>query len=180
MPMCREININFDCYDINENGTIISKYWNKQLNGCPDKDGYTFIKLKLKNGSYDQFRLHRVIWVYFNGEIPEGMQIDHIIPISNGGTNELSNLRLLTPKGNSNNPMSLKNMSNAQRGHHHIIPKNTPIISKQRFQRTVEGELVKVWPSAAEAGRNGYNECCINECCRGTQKTHKGYIWSYQ
>lgn len=64
MPMCREININFDCYDINENGTIISKYWNKQLNGCPDKDGY--------------------------------------------------------------------------------------------------------------------NEWCINECCKGTQKTHKGYIWSYQ
>lgn len=88
--MCREINIKFECYTINDDGTVFSKYWNKQLFGCFDKDGYTFIKMKLKNGKYDQFRLHRVIWVYFNGEIPDGLEIDHIIPLSNGGTNELS------------------------------------------------------------------------------------------
>lgn len=178
--MCRETNINFECYDIRENGTIFSKHWNKQLTGCLDRDGYTFIKLKLKNGSYDQFRLHRVIWAYFNGEIPDDKQIDHIIPISNGGTNELSNLRLATPKENSNNPTSLINMSNSQRGLHHNMPHNIPSLSKQRFQYTLEGELVKVWPSAKEAARNGYNDCCINACCNGTQQTHKGFIWSYQ
>lgn len=52
-------------------------------------------------------------WEYFNGKIPEGYEIDHIIPISNGGTNKLSNLRLVTPEENSNNPLTKKNISKA-------------------------------------------------------------------
>lgn len=53
--------------------------------------------------------LHRIIWKAFNGEIPEGMEIDHIIPLKNGGTNALSNLRLATHKDNCNNPISVEN-----------------------------------------------------------------------
>lgn len=177
--MCREINIDFNSYNIFENGSIFSKHWNKQLNGCFDKDGYTFIKLKLKNGKYGQFRLHRVIWVHFNGEIPEGYVIDHIIPINNGGTNELSNLRCVTPKDNSNNVFTRKNISNSLKGKSHQMPKNIPTISKQRFQYSLGGKLITIWPSAAEAARNGYNASCINHCCNGLAKTHKGYLWAY-
>jgi hypothetical protein len=42
--------------------------------------------------------------------------IDHIIPIKNGGTNKLSNLRVVTPKENQNNPKTLENMSKALKG----------------------------------------------------------------
>jgi hypothetical protein len=26
----------------------------------------------------------------------------------------------------------------------------------------------------------GYNAVCIGNVCRGTQKSHKGYIWKYE
>lgn len=47
------------------------------------------------------FRVHRVIWQMFNGDIPEGFVIDHID--QNKSNNKLSNLRMTTIKGNSHN-----------------------------------------------------------------------------
>lgn len=45
--------------------------------------------------------VHRVIWQMFNGEIPDGMQIDHID--GNPLNNKIENLRLATSKQNSLN-----------------------------------------------------------------------------
>lgn len=55
---------------------------------------YEHVKKKRKT-----WRAHRFIWIYFNGEIPEGLEIDHI---NNDKTdNRLENLRLFTPAQNS-------------------------------------------------------------------------------
>ena len=51
--------------------------------------------------------------------------------------------------------------------------------SKQVYQYTKEGELVKVWNSVNECGRNGYHKGAVWSCCNGRVKTHKGFIWSY-
>ena len=54
-----------------------------------------------RNGKYLRIRLdgkgylfHRIVWIYMNGEIPEGMNIDHIDndPLNN----RIDNLRLAT------------------------------------------------------------------------------------
>ena len=50
---------------------------------------------------------------------------------------------------------------------------------KQVYQYTLDGELVRVWESTAEAGRNGFHHGHISECCLGKLKTHGGYKWSY-
>ena len=44
----------------------------------------------------------------------------------------------------------------------------------------MQGNLIKEWSSVAEAGRNGYEAKNISACCLGKQKTHKGFIWSYE
>ena len=45
--------------------------------------------------------LHHLVWIMHNGAIPKGMYIDHIDrDITN---NKISNLRLVTPSGNSQN-----------------------------------------------------------------------------
>lgn len=65
-------------------------------------------------------RLHRLVWETFCGEIPEGMQIDHID--GNPANNKLDNLRLVTPKENSNNPNTiwkLQGENNGMFGCHH-------------------------------------------------------------
>lgn len=51
--------------------------------------------------------------------------------------------------------------------------------SKTVYQYTKEGELFKIWGSVGECARSGYNKGHIAACCRGEQKTHKGFIWSY-
>ena len=51
---------------------------------------------------------------------------------------------------------------------------------KQVFQYSLDGELVRVWESVNEAGRNGYAFQNISKCCNSKLKTHGGYRWSYQ
>ena len=50
---------------------------------------------------------------------------------------------------------------------------------KQVFQYSLDGELVRVWESLGEAGRNGYTFQSVSNCCLGNKNTHKGYRWSY-
>ena len=97
---------------VRDNGTIISRY-GKEI-GHKNKKGYSYLKLDGK-----QILKHRLIWEAFNGEIPEGMEIDHITPLSEGGSDELSNLRLVTSKENKNNPKTLEKykISNKNKPH---------------------------------------------------------------
>lgn len=76
----------------------------KELFGSTNATGYRTINY---NGKCNA--AHRLVWVAFNGEIPDKMEIDHIIPIKNGGTDELSNLKIASHKDNCNNPISVEN-----------------------------------------------------------------------
>lgn len=49
--------------------------------------------------------VHRLVWETFNGEIPDGYEIDHID--TNKENNELKNIRVCTSKENQNNPITL-------------------------------------------------------------------------
>jgi hypothetical protein len=61
---------------------------NNKLAGCIDKNsGYR--KISFKNKRYME---HSIIWIYFNGKIPEGYLIDHINCIRSD--NNIENLRL--------------------------------------------------------------------------------------
>lgn len=64
------------------------------------------------NGKNDY--MHRVIWEFVNGPIPEGMVVDHI----NGdrSDNRLVNLRLATPSQNAQNRQKSKNNSSGIKG----------------------------------------------------------------
>lgn len=101
--------INFEKYIINKDGSIISKHWNKNLTEMkPTGKDYIANRLVLKNGQKRWFFRHRVIWYYFNGEIPEGMEIDHIN--GNKQDNRLSNLRCVTHSENMNNPITVEKL----------------------------------------------------------------------
>lgn len=42
-----------------------------------------------------------------------------------------------------------------------------------------EGNIIKIFQSIAEVGRNGFSTCSVRACCIGKQKEHKGFIWKY-
>lgn len=58
--------------------------------------------------------------------------------------------------------------------------RNNPLLSKQVYQYTLNGELVNVYLSTAEAKRQNPTFTHISACCRGEIKQHKGYKWSYK
>ena len=64
-------------------------------------------------------------------------------------------------------------------GSEHHAMHNVEDKSKTVYQYTMDGELVKVWDSSNEGGRNGFNQARVCLCCVGKAKTHKGYKWSY-
>lgn len=74
-------------------------------------------------------------------------------------------------------------MSEAHKGTHHTEEAKQKIRegrSKQVYQYTLDGELIKIWPSTMEIQRElGYFNSNISRCCYGKRKTSNGYIWSY-
>lgn len=82
-------------YEYQPDGTLKNKLTGKIAGGAT-KEGYIRIRINSV-----EFRAHRIIWEMFNGEIPEGMLIDHINGIKDD--NRLENLRLATREQNNAN-----------------------------------------------------------------------------
>lgn len=59
--------------------------------------GYKKIRIYFER-KYRDFPVHQLVWVWFNGPVPYGYEIDHID--FDKTNNELRNLRLLTPLQN--------------------------------------------------------------------------------
>lgn len=77
--------------------------------GCVLSNGYRLISV-----DGEQFGSHRLAWIYKNGEIPEGMVIDHI----NGDPSDdrIINLRLATQLQNSQNRKLSKSCKSGYKG----------------------------------------------------------------
>lgn len=195
--------INFEKYIITKDGKIFSKYYNKYLNGNLCCNGYYYVRLKCIDIKCRLFLLHRVIWFYFNGDILEGMQVNHID--EDKTNNALSNLNLMTPKENNNwcthNKRMAASISKALKGRKHsaehnlkvaLAQQNDPNKSKPLIQiNLTTGEIIKEWLSVNDVSRNtNYSQGSISNCCNGgffsktrnkwvNVKQAYGYGWKY-
>lgn len=174
--------------------------WGDYDNGKPregyfDKEGYCCHSYLCNDGKFHTFFEHIAKWEYFNGRIPEGLKVDHKIPVKKGGTNNISNLRIGTQKFNMNNEYTIETMQKC----HKDTERNKKISDKLKgkkkteehrikaakghekkiYQYTKELILVKIWDNAEETKKYGYCKKNVQRCCRKERKTHKGYIWSY-
>lgn len=77
-------------------GTIIGP--RKTLRPTVHHTGYAVVTMNI-HGKPKQYRVHRVVWEFFNGPIPADKMIDHID--GDKLNNALSNLRLATAKENA-------------------------------------------------------------------------------
>lgn len=163
--MAREELIDLDNYEIRKDG-VYSKWYNKMLPGSRLGKYYTKINLKCIDGKKRDFLLHRILAFFFIPNPENKPEVDHIIPLSEGGTDNINNLRWVTSSENSRNPITLCNNIDAQH-------KNTIYAYK-------DGELVGVWESENAAARDlGINQGNIHNCATGKCNTYKGYKWSY-
>ena len=67
---------------------------------------HTTYGYKVINFNGRTYQASHIIWEAFNGEIPDGMEIDHINTVRND--NRLENLRVVTHKENCNNELTIE------------------------------------------------------------------------
>lgn len=151
----------------------------------------------MKNGEKRWFFRHRVIWYYFNGEIPEGTEIDHINGIKDD--NRLENLRCVSHSENMNNPITKEKLRLSNIGDKNprygikltneqknvisekikkqwedgIIDKRKPVL-----QYSLDGKLIKEWKSATDCSRETeFRQSGIQYACNGGYYDKKRGKW---
>lgn len=118
---------------------------------------------------YKHYLVHRLVAECF---IPNPDNLPYINHKDENKTNNnVNNLEWCTPEYNVNYGTSITRRIEKQKNN---------VRSKPVLQYTLEGELVKEWPSIKECGRNGFNTGNVCRCCKGKTKTHKGYKWIYK
>lgn len=134
----------------------------KILRQGKNKYGYLVVNL-CKEGKRKNFTVHRLVGNAFLENPSNLLMINH--KDEDKTNNCVDNLEWCT------------NSYNQKYGN---CPKKiAEKLSKQVYQYTKDYELVAIWQSTAEAGRNGFNFGHIAACCNGNRKSHRGYIWSY-
>lgn len=110
------------------------------------------------------FKVHRLVWIAFNGPIPDGYEINHI---NEDKTDcRLENLSLMSHKANCNWGTRNKRVAKA--------------LNKMIEQHTLDGTHICTWFSLSGIEKEfGYSPGNISSCCNGRYKTAYGYIWKY-
>ena len=187
----------FDCYEIFPyDDKVINIKRNKELKQSTNDRGYKYYRL-YKDKKAFCIRTNRLYYECIYGEIPEGMEIDHI----NGdrSDNRIENLRAVNHTDNMRNPLTLEkireHINNEERRRHHSEimkgrfsgeknpmygkprPKGASVPPKQ-IKVYKNEELIAVYQSINEAARDlNLSRGNINSCLNGSRKQTKGYTF---
>lgn len=145
-------------YEASNMGKIRNKKTGRILKGRLNKQGYLQVSITNKEGIRKYPFLHRLVAETFIPNPENKPTVDHIIPVSKGGTNEVFNLRWATyTEQEANKDQSCKKRCGKARKNYCI-------------------ELNKVFDSARAAAREiGCDETSIRRVLNGMHKTVKGY-----
>lgn len=140
--------------------------WNKGLKGCFCEE--TLKKMsEAKKGTHHTDEWKKIMSEKNKGENNSFYGKHH----SEGTKKKLSELKKGKEPWNKGKKMTeeqrQKNIENSKKR------------CKTVYQYTLNLELIKIWESLHECGRNGFSRSTILKCCKGLQKEHKGYIWSF-
>ena len=188
-------------YQVSSNGRVKSLNYRKTgkekiLKQTICKNGYSRVLLS-KNGIQKLKIVHRLVAEVFIPNPDNKPEIDHIN--CNRSDNRIENLKWCTRKENCNNPITLKNFSNASKNK--IVSDNTKLKislsnkgrkpsqetiekfikskSKSILQFTLDGDFIRNWDSATIAEKEIGTGGNISKCCRGIYKSMYGYKWGY-
>lgn len=88
-------NVKYKRY-VSSNGSVYRKDKNGILHICAQFSNHGYMRVTC--AGHKKIFVHRLVYETFNGEIPEGMQIDHIN--NKRDDNRIENLRVVMPKEN--------------------------------------------------------------------------------
>lgn len=137
-----------------------------------DRYGYNLVKLS-KNGHKKGYGVHRLEYEAFYGEIPKGMQVNHINEIKSD--NRLENLNLMTPKENCNWGTAIQRRVEKQTN-----DKRSKVVLQ--IDKTTN-EIIKEFPSIHQVERDlGISISHIWACCNNKPhyNTACGFKWAFK
>ena len=148
----------------------------------PSDNGYGYLQVHLrKNGEYKTCFVHRLVAETFlpnPDNLPEVNHIDedktnNFVFFNEDGSvdKEKSNLEWKNHRDNCNH-----GTRNERAGKANTNGK----LSKRVLQLSLDGELIREWPSTRECGRNGFTQSAVAACCRGEKPQYKGFLWMYK
>lgn len=158
-------------------------------------NGYPYVVL-FKNGKGQTFKIHRLVANAFIPNPEKKPCVDHIN--THTSDNRVNNLRWVTYKENSNNPITRQKMEKigaytiteemkekAIKGCKKVWKeRRQELIAKINAKRAVAVKCIEtntIYPSVREAARAyNLNPSNISSACRGKIKTSGGYHWEYK
>lgn len=148
------------------------------------KIGYPAVTLCKNKQSRCNF-IHRIIAEAFIPNPENKPCIDHINAIKTD--NRLKNLRWVTRKENSNNPITLKRLIESSKRPERIKKmletkrkNNSYSAPRYVYQFNKDGEFIAKYDSASDASRNtGIHASIIRGCCMRYWNSAGGFVWSY-
>jgi len=152
-----------DYYYISNLGRCISKQTGKSI-GSKNSSGYMTVQL-CNNCVHEHYYIHRLVFMAFGGNHPEGNVVDHIS--GDKLNNKLTNLRSVTQS---------ENIKNA-----HVT---NPNMSK-RYQNIIQmvdldGNLHEFNNTEEAATFIGYTTSSVRKYLKKKQKHSKGYIFKFK
>lgn len=123
------------------------------------RNGYHLVHL-YKEGKMKAFLVHRLVYATFVGEIPDGLQVNHIDECKEN--NVLSNLNLMTAKENTNWGTKIERC-------------------RRKAERKVVMDNEKEFDSLTKAARYlGCSEGFVESCCKHPTYTVYGHHFRYK
>lgn len=122
--------------------------------------------------------VHRIVYELFVEQIPEGVEIDHINTVCND--NRVENLRAVTSRENSNNPLTRRRALDAvAKSIFKAIEANRiPVIGIRHNTARAKTTVIGPFRSSREAAEaTGISYKNISNVLRGKSKTAGGYKW---
>lgn len=155
----------FGRYEVSSLGNVRNSQTGKVLKPIKDRYGYYVVCLPYEGKNHFK-KIHRLVAEAFCENQDNKPCVDHID--GNRTNNVYTNLRWVTCKENTNNPVTLKK----------IKENCTPPKPVVRPVMCVERKWLYFSAKEAEA-LTGIDASSIIKCCRGKRKTAGGYHWIY-
>ena len=155
-------------YQVSDQGRVksLGRKWRKSeriLKPVVSHDGYVVVNL-YAGGKPKMHKVHRLVCQSFHDNPDNKPQVNHINEIKTD--NRACNLEWCTCKQNVNHGTRTERSAKAR--------------SKPVGQYTLDGELVKIWQSPCEAGKQiGLSDSHVSKVANGKLKTAYGFIWKY-
>ena len=169
-------------YKVSNLGRILSLNYNHT--GKPDlmtpstnTKGYLQVHLS-KNGEYKKCLVHRLVAQTFLPNPENKPQVNHKIE---GDEGKKINMVIFDKDGNIDKEKTTIEWCTVKENHDYGTHNErvAKALSKRVLQLSLDGDLIREWESSKECGRNGFNQGHVAACCRGEEKTHKGFKWMY-